>query len=214
MLKTLLILFLFVFSTQYIIGQKSVKEIIKNIEEFNEQDSSIFNFPDKDYRFFIQGEYHFQKDNSDLFLKTFTNLYFHENVRIIFMESGLSNTIILNNYLENGDEESLSHAMDNFQFNESVYTDLKSFYDTLPEGEKFKFIGVDLEIYEADSKFLFAANLLAGENEIPDSIVELINEFENDNYYYNTEVAQKSFDKIYFDWKRNKDDYIELMGKL
>ena len=212
MRKTIVIFLLIAFSSFGLFAQNKVDELLSNTKVYSKSDSSIFPNPNNQYRFFIMGEYHFKDDNSELFLNAFKNLYKNENVRIVFMESGYANTIILNHYLETGDESSLSYVLENFQFKRYVYEDLLSFYDTLPENEKFKFVGVDLEIYEADTKFQYATQLLTTDNEIPDSLNNLINEFEDHNYADDTEAAQKSFDKICFDWKRNNEKYKELMG--
>jgi len=159
------------------------------------------------------GEYHFKEENSQLYFDTFKNLYKNNNVRLVFMESGYANGIILNHYLKTGDNESLSLVLDNYQFKKWIYVKLKEFYDSLPDDEKFEFVGVDLEIYEADRKFQYVTELLTNDKEIPDSLNKIISDFIDDTHKKNSDIAQKSFDKIYFDWKKNKEKYKELMGE-
>lgn len=188
-------------------------DIESNIKQFNEADTKLFSEGDDQFRFFIMGEYHFKEENSQLYFDTFKNLYKNNNVRLVFMESGYANGIILNHYLKTGDNESLSLVLDNYQFKKWIYVKLKEFYDSLPDDEKFEFVGVDLEIYEADRKFQYVTELLTNDKEIPDSLNKIISDFIDDAHKKNTDIAQKSFDKIYFDWKKNKEKYKELMGE-
>ncbi|PLX09037.1 MAG: hypothetical protein C0596_04355 [Marinilabiliales bacterium] len=193
-------------------GQKDSDCILDNTIIYEENDSTFLSDAYSRYRFFIMCEYHFREENTDLFLKVFKNLYTNANVRIVFMESGYANGYLVNHYLQTGDEECLSFITDLNQFEEKMYKELKKFYDTLPEDEKFKFVGVDVEIYEADYKMFYTVSQMIQDSIMPEKLEDMIFDFQEKATEGNTDAAQDKFDDIYFDWKNNKESYKELMG--
>ncbi len=213
MYKYLIIILLFIFASVNLFSQNTKNCVLLNTKQYNQDDSICFAEAYENYRFFIMGEYHFNKENNELFPMVFKNLYHNANVRIIFMENGFANSIIANHFMKTGNPKSLNLITSTNQFDKQMYKELKVFYDSLPINDKFRFIGVDLEIYESANKFIHAAEILFGDNEIPDSIYELFNNFQNDASTKNIDIAQKTFDNIYFDWKNSKEKYITLLDE-
>jgi hypothetical protein len=193
-------------------AQQTEDCIISNTKSYSQENDSNFIDSIDNYRFFIMGEYHFREENTELFMGVFKDLYENANVRIIFMESGYTNSLIINHYLQTDNSESFEMLGSNNQFDKKLYVKLKEFYDTLPDDEKFRFIGVDLEIYEADINFSYVVNLMINDSTMPDKLNEIIEDFSDFAKGKDLDKTQESFDNIYFDWKNNKNYYKDLMG--
>ncbi len=161
---------------------------------------------------FAIGEYHYHEENSEIFLETFKNLYYNSNVRVIFMETGFSHGLIVEHYLETGSEASLLVISKSGQFDYNHYTDLKDFYDSLPEDEKFHIFGVDLDFYEASTNFEYTLDLLFQDSLMPEELKPMVENFNEVAEKDIVDEMQDSFNDIYFNWKQNQESYNELLG--
>ena len=211
MRKIVIIFTILLAITCSIFSQNTSEYLKSNTFLFNNSDSTALSQAYSRYRFFIVGEYHFKKSNSEIFLETFKNLYKNANVRIIFMEAGFSTGILVNHYLKTGSTETLDYLSFNRQFPKSHYIKLKEFYDSLPEDDKFMVIGVDLEIYETNDFFDYAVELIFNDTIIPDYTQELINDFTESTNDNDLDYTETIFNNLYFDWKNNQPKYDSLL---
>lgn len=97
-----------------------------------------------DYTLIVIGEQHFLKANIEIQFQLFKYLYLNENVRHICIEYGQARALKLNLYFKTGDKKILFRLIQN-KVDVILYLKLKEFYDSLPEGEKFMFHGIDYE---------------------------------------------------------------------
>jgi hypothetical protein len=163
------------------------------------------------YKLFVTGEFHYKEENSKIFLKTFRNLYYNANVRLILFEAGYAYGLIVQHYLETGSYKSLKIISSEGQFDEYHYRYLKDFYDKLPSDEKFSIVGIDLDSYSVKETFRYAVDLQFRDTLMPDTLVSLLDDFEYivDNEDY--EVVQESFGPIFRDFSHNNELYKALL---
>lgn len=213
--KLSIILFFFVAIGFNAIGQNTKYDefVSKNAKVFEPIDSVSFSETSENYRMFAIGEYHYRKENSEIFIETFKNLYYNSNVRVIFMEAGFSHGLIVEHYLNTGSEASLLVISKSGQFDNNHYIALKKFYDILPEDEKFHIFGVDLDFYEASSNFEYTLDLLFQDTVMPENLETMVEDFNEVAEEDIIDEMQDSFNDIYFDWKHNQDTYNNLLGK-
>jgi hypothetical protein len=139
------------------------------------------------------------------------------------MEAGYSHGIIAMDYLETGNYQSLLRLSENAQFDEFLYRELRDFYLSLDDGQKFEIIGVDLETFHFSNDFKYAVGLLFVDSLKPDNLTELLDDFENsaisdydeikNNFYllnsdfnYNEHVYREAL-------KENFPKYAELLDR-
>ncbi len=163
------------------------------------------------YKLFVTGEYHYNAENSKIFLKTFRNLYRNANVRMIFFEAGFAYGIVIQHYLETGDYKSLKLISQLGQFDEFHYRFLKDFYDGLPEDDKFKVVGIDIDNYTIKEAFRYAVDLQFRDTIMPEDLSLLLDEFDEITSNERYEIIQNSFGKIYSDFNQNSEKYKLLL---
>ncbi|HNQ69308.1 MAG TPA: hypothetical protein PKN32_13085 [Bacteroidales bacterium] len=193
-------------------SDEDYKEFLYN--NVKSYDESVGLMPDTDYskyRLFVVGEIHFYKENSKIFLNIFRNLYKNANVRVILLESGYATGIIAQHYLETGDNKSLKIISEDGQFDEFHYRFLKDFYDKCPKDDKFKIIGIDLENYSLYNSFIYAVRLLFRDTVMPETLDELLGDFETLIDSEDYDVIVEEYDKIYLDYRYNKTKYKDLL---
>ncbi|MDR2009368.1 MAG: hypothetical protein LBQ22_02670 [Bacteroidales bacterium] len=205
------IILLFVCFSGYSQKNEYKKYIHEYLEIFNENDTNIFDNKVKDYRMFMLGEYHFRKENAEIFMKVFTNLYQNANVRIIFMETSMAHGMILQNYLETGDEKSLDYITRASQFPKFHYEKLKHFYDKLPNDDKFHIIGVDLDNYDMNTNFVFIAELLFKDKKMPETLKSSLNTLAGITEINNKNI-KPMVNKIFDDFQNNKKQYYSILS--
>ncbi len=152
-----------------------------------------------EYNVFFTGENHlFRTSNYKLQLKMLKYLYKEAGVRHLILEFGFSRGYLVDQYVQTGDT-SVFTILNDYSFEEysRLYKGLYEFNQSLPEGEKIKVHGVDIErSYTTPIKVL---NQLLPADSVPihDSIV------------LNIEVL-KSFmgynDSRYREFNRSRDD--------
>jgi len=213
--KTIILILCFVLTVQNSSSQNfdDYKEFLfQNIKPYNVNTGMFRNEDYSRYRLFVVGEVHFIRENSKIFLSTFKNLYYNANVRIIFLESGYATGIIAQHYLETGDNKSLKIISEDGQFDEFHYRFLKDFYDKCTVDEKFKIIGIDLDNFSLYNSFIYAVRLTFRDTVMPETLDELLIDFEtlidNENY----DVIVEEYDKIYLDYRYNKTKYRDLLS--
>lgn len=212
-LKIKILLIFLVVSTAIYSQKLSYKEYIKkNLNIFEENDTNIFNANNNEYRMFVMGEYHFRKENSDIFLKIFKNLYKNANVRVIFTESSMSHGLIFNHYLKTGDESCLYQISNISQFSDDLYIKLKEFYDSLPENDKFDILGIDIDNHDVSTNFIFAVRLLFKNKKIPKRLEILLDNFPYYSIIDNQETRE-NFNEIYKDFKNNTKLYNTILAE-
>lgn len=102
---------------------------------------------EKGYRVYFTGENHtFTESNSLLQLKMFKYLHQNAGVNTLFMEFGFSRGYYVNKYIQTGDTAMLN-VLRGYSFLEfaDMYKGLMEYNKTLPEGEKIKVVGIDVE---------------------------------------------------------------------
>lgn len=216
LIRAVILCFVFSFLDFYLFSQTDndyEEFLFKNVKPYDENVGLLPSADYSRYRLFVVGEIHFIQENSKIFLNIFRNLYHNANVRIIFLESGYSVGIIAQHYLETGDYNSLKIISEDGQFDEFHYRFLKDFYDKCPEGDKFKIIGIDLDIYSFDRSFIYATNLLFRDKDMPESLKQYLNDFETVIQNEKYDIIAEEFDKIYLDYRYNKESYKDLLGE-
>lgn len=101
------------------------------------------------YSFFFSAEEHWKSINYRIQFRLLTYLYYHGNVRNLILEGGYSYGHMINRYLDTGDEKLLVKAV----YDTPVCpADLRNFFRkiyefnlSLPEEEKIRVMGIDLE---------------------------------------------------------------------
>ena len=208
----LIILLLFLLIAFKLLTQEINDCVNSHTFEFNSKDNIALKDTYAKYRFFILGEYHFQEENSEIFMTALKNLYYNANVRIIFMETGFATGLNINEFLKTGDKDNLDCISLYQQFTSEHFIKLKKFYDQLPTDQKFKVVGVDLETYDISSNFKPAVERLFKDS-IPNYLSVLFNKLTDKSIAYNQNAKTNIFNEIYFDWKTNKPKYSEILGE-
>jgi hypothetical protein len=113
---------------------------------------------------FLSGEAHNFRENHELFLTMFKDLYEHAGVRVLVIEDQPSITDILMRYLQFGKDEDLDLLLDGVTGKniaagnvcyEPYLRNLRDFYTSLPEDDKFHVIALDIEQDRSLSKAYF-----------------------------------------------------------
>ncbi len=139
---------------EYSTGTKYVDYLIENSETIPLSESFGFKMLDKDIkenRLVLVGEIHGFEEPQKFDYDLFTHLHTNHNVRQYYAELDFVQALVLNQYLESGDEQLLHDALKKWAVvqgrNNKGYYDkyrkLQQFYEQLAVQDKFKFIGVD-----------------------------------------------------------------------
>lgn len=227
-LKTVFLsLFAFIYSNLSLSQDNSLKnnknDFFNNLVKVDSVNQLFFDESTyQKYRLFLNGEYHFRNENAKIFLTTFENLYHNAGVRKIIMESGFAYSMLINLYLETGNIKILKVISDKAQFDENFFKELKYFYDSCKDGEKFKFYGVDVEIYYLQDVLttLFDQLLSSYENlnDIKSYVEKLAYSIYDEYldrfylYYKLREDFEINYDKYYFILGEKIADYEELIN--
>lgn len=139
---------------EYSTGGKYISYLKENSETAPLSESFSFNMLDhdiKEKRLILVGEIHGfeepQKFDYDLFL----HLHANHNVRQYYAELDYVQSLLINQYMESGNENLLKEALERWAViqgrNNKDYFDkyrkFHQYYKQLPKQDKFKFIGVD-----------------------------------------------------------------------
>lgn len=98
---------------------------------------------DVNYSIFLSGETHHTHGNNKISLDLFRQFYKSDSVRIFIFEIGYCAGIVWNDYLENNNPLWIKYSgvSEDIDFAK----ELKIFYDSLSEKNKFKIVGIDYE---------------------------------------------------------------------
>lgn len=118
---------------------------------------------DLNYWIFLSGETHHTRGNNKISLELFRQLYKVDSVRIFMFETGYCAGIVWNDYLENNNPLWIKYSGITEEID--FAKELKMFYDSLSEKNKFKIVGID---YEKGMKryFLPAIKILSSKIQI------------------------------------------------
>jgi len=178
-----------------------------SLGKFNLLDSSV-----KGKEVFLTGESHATSANAELELEFLKYFYYEAGVRYYLQELAPSNAAFLNEYLATGDEEILREVLaplegtagwmnENYEKYRQVYV----FNQSLPENEKIKFIGVDLEHQMANAyRYLDWA---LSETEAPSEIAPVINKLKVT--YQEADLGNRSAD-----WEQLRNMALELQDSI
>jgi len=171
----------------------------------------------KSNRFYSVGELYGGKENN-INVKTSLILYFYQykNQRNFFLNNSYSRTLLYNWYLKNGSQELrdfLSYYTGNHEM--ELLEVVKTINDTLPEGEKIQFIGVDFEpvqVYPLVFKYLQLVTFLNEDvrNNPPEEISEVIKgiiDYDNNDLKYRISLIDSFIDNFHPNYKAYKSVY-------
>lgn len=139
---------------EYLTGAKYVKYIQENQETVSLEENFSYHIVDEDlknHQLILVGESHGFKEPCKFDVHFFKHLYNNFGVRTYIAEFDFSQASLLNAYLESGDETKLEKALKKWiviqgRNNKEYFEKFQafySFYQQLPPGDKFKFIGID-----------------------------------------------------------------------
>jgi hypothetical protein len=139
---------------EYSTGSKYITYLKKNSETIPLSESFSFNMLDNDIkenRLILVGEIHGFEEPQKFDFELFTHLNANHNVRQYYAELDYVQSLLLNQYMESGDENLLKDALSKWAVvqgrNNKDYFDkyrkFRQYYKKLPEQDKFKFFGID-----------------------------------------------------------------------
>jgi hypothetical protein len=147
--------------------------LLKNSAQIDTSTIAGFSVLDKaarDYNVFFAGEAHYQRGNSELEIALFKYFHTYGDVRILLIEQGYSYGLLVNWYLQTGDEKYLDKISypGNDSEKQSFFSSLYEFYASLPADEKFIAVGLDYE--KSLDQAMFVLDSLLPSSAAPDSI--------------------------------------------
>lgn len=139
---------------EYVSGKEFVKYLEENSETTSLEESFNFSIGEDDFensKLILVGEIHGTKIPSQFDVEFFIYLYKNFNVRWYWAELDATQAYYMNIFLENGDEQLLERILKNWVVAQGrnnldymhKYKELHRFYKQLPDGDKFRFIGID-----------------------------------------------------------------------
>lgn len=139
---------------EYSTGSKYIAYLKENSETIKLSESFSFNMLDNDIkenRLILVGEIHGFEEPQKFDFELFTHLNANHNVRQYYAELDYVQSLLLNQYMESGDENLLKDALRKWAVvqgrNNKDYFDkyrkFQQYYKKLPEQDKFKFFGID-----------------------------------------------------------------------
>ncbi len=140
---------------EYITGGKYVDYLKNNNETVELNEPFSFEIMESDLmksKLVMVGEIHGLNEPTKFDVRFFKYLYRNYGVRTYFAELDCAQAALMNEYLETGEEKLLHSILKKWvvvqgRENKDYYDKYKAFhvfYKQLPEGEKFRFIGVDM----------------------------------------------------------------------
>lgn len=139
---------------EYSTGGKYIAYLKEHSETIHLSESFSFSMLDKDIKenqLIMVGEIHGFEEPQKFDYELFTHLQANHNVRQYYAELDYVQSLLLNQYMESGDENLLYKALKKWAViqgrNNTDYFDkyrkFQQYYKQLSEDDKFKFIGVD-----------------------------------------------------------------------
>lgn len=139
---------------EYATGGKYVDYLKENSETVSLNESFSFNMLDNDIAknsLIMVGEIHGFEEPQKFDYDLFTHLNANHHVTQYYAELDYVQALVLNEYMESGDEKLLQAALKNWAVvqgrNNKDYNDkfrkFHAYYQDIPEKQKFKFLGVD-----------------------------------------------------------------------
>lgn len=167
------------------------------------------------FKFYLSGEFHYRKGNSEFKFQMLKRLHLEQNVRVLIIEQGYAEGWLVNKYLETGDRLYLK-GCDYFEM--PFYSELKKFNDTLKREDKIIVFGIDYEkspLMTSNALFhLFNKSLNLKEYTMTETLSSFMAN-NNQNYYIDAgqiEVLFHDIDKNkYFYQTVLKTDYEEML---
>jgi len=183
------------------------EEGFSSLGKFSLLDSSV-----KGKEVFLTGENHATNANAELELEFLKYFYNEAGVRYYLQELSPSDAAFLNEYLETGNEEILREVFAPFegtagwtQENYEKYRQVYAFNRSLPENEKIRFVGVDLEHQIANAyRYLYWA---LPETEAPSEIAPIIDKLKVT--YQEADLGHSSAD-----WEQLRNLALELQDSI
>lgn len=139
---------------EYSTGSKYIAYLKENSETIPLSESFSFNMLDNDIkenRLILVGEIHGFEEPQKFDFELFSHVHANHNVRQYYAELDYVQSLLLNQYMESGDENLLKDALRKWAVvqgrNNKDYFDkyrkFQQYYKKLPEQDKFKFFGID-----------------------------------------------------------------------
>ena len=170
---------------------------------------------------FLLGETHGVQENYQLDLALFKYLKERTNIKYYLAETGYAQGRLINRYIQTGDEEIIkkiySYLRGTYAYNKTRYQKLKelrNYYKNLPEGDKFEYLGIDIE-HQLQSAFWYM-NTLLPEKSIPERIRPVIIRLQqiHKKRQYNREEIKKLSRNIKESIENNSKLYKDYLGKF
>jgi erythromycin esterase-like protein len=202
-----------------------LKDNYSSIDASDNNDFSTFKLLDsslKDKEVFFTAENHGAAVNSELELKFIKYLKEKVGIKYCLLELSYSDGEMLNKYLATGDESILEEMYKplkgTFAWNKqsySIWGKLYEFNKSLPEGEKIKIIGIDIEHQYANA-IRYMNSLIPDKNppeEIKDIVSKVSEMYTNINTNQSSDIYGEFSIKLSESIKSNSKVYKEYFGE-
>ena len=207
------------------LGTPTINKFLKNNHtQINLNKKDKFSLIDKEVaknEIFFTAEYHGISINSKLeleFLKYFKD---KADIKYHLLELPYSMAELLNLYLETGNEKILKKVIINakgtyggtqeeYKYWKQVY----KFNKSLPDGEKIKLVGIDIE-HQITTSLWYLNTILPDKKQPPATIandISKIKEMHQNIYFYSKEDINKLFIGLKENIFKNKNDYETYLG--
>ncbi len=199
---------------------KSTDEYLKkNYADLNLQEEENFSGLElldkdlKDKKIIFAGEYHNLDQNQIVELKLLKYFQKEAGVNYYLEEIGHADAHFINKYLESGDETILKDYFDIYK-NQKYYTeerydhfiDVYRFNQTLPDDEKIKIVGADIE---SQATYEYILEVVKDKDSLTDELKTVLSKLKDFNYNSKTsyENISTSINELIEDIKNNEEKY-------
>lgn len=188
---------------------------LKIDETIDNAELESFNKIIKDKRIIFTNEMHGVNENSIIQTKISQYLIDNWGLRNILVEAGYAEGIILNSYIQTGDNEILEEYKKNHLMNKSnnisYYEYIKALYEKnkeLPDGSKLRIFGID-SIENVNCVKMFIDLLIKNKPDLSPDQINALNTF-------NTEIRETEIlnSTLEYEAKENKTKVINAVNKL
>ena len=202
------------------------------IREFLEQNREVLDLGNDGARFhaklldtegkqvILLGEYHGIALNGELDLALLRYLHKTAGVRVYISEGGYSGTCMLNRYLDTGDEKVLDFVMQALhgsvawtREHRAFYVELRRWNLTLPEKERVRLVGLDVE-HQRKVALRYLAELAKpdGVKPAPSAIAEIIGRLQGIEQELSGKAVEQFIGDLASSVAAQRPDYAAMLG--
>lgn len=210
--------------TQYLSKNKESISINKPDLQFDSLDDNFYN-----NNLFFVGEIHEVSTSPRIDVAMFKQLHQKGGVRTYVAEMGIAQGYFLNEYIKGSDEIDLKNILKEWVVGIGLnsaevrdkYTELRTFYQNLPESEKFEIVGIEMNTdFELVKKLLIRKLILKqtelempddslivwGQTKLPELIQRKKSELSKTDFEYLSNI-QYNFEQYKPNWYWYRDKY-------